>query len=45
MMELRQIVRDQKLINFDYKLSDFISEQDKIPSGKKTGDIPQWRMV
>ena len=28
MMELRQIVRDQKLINFDYKLKGFISEAD-----------------
>ena len=27
-MELRQIVRDQKLINFDYKLKGFISEAD-----------------
>ena len=32
MMELRQIVRDQKLINFDYKLVDFISEAD--PRGR-----------
>ena len=44
MMELRQIVRDQKLINFDYKLVDFISEadQDKIKTGKKTGDDPHY---
>ena len=42
MMELRQIVRDQKLSDFNYKLADFISEQDKIPSGKKTGDIPHF---
>ena len=28
MMKLRQIVRDQKLINFDYKLKGFISEAD-----------------
>ena len=28
-MELIQIVRDQKLINFDYKLVDFISEADE----------------
>ena len=44
-MKLRQIVRDQKLINFDYKLVDFISEadQDKIKTGKKTGnDIHYW---
>ena len=41
-MELRQIVRDQKLSDFNYKLADFISEQDKIPSGKKTGDIPHF---
>ena len=27
-MKLRQIVRDQKLINFDYKLKGFISEAD-----------------
>ena len=29
MMELRQLVRDQKLSNFDYKLVDFISEADE----------------
>ena len=39
MMSLRQIIRNQKLSNFNYKLIDFIFEQDKIPSGKKTGDI------
>ena len=38
-MNLRQIIRNQKLSNFNYKLIDFIFEQDKIPSGKKTGDI------
>ena len=49
MMELRQIVRDQKLINFDYKLKGFISEADEEKvkkkdafAGKKTGDDPQY---
>ena len=41
-MNLRQIIRNQKLSNFNYKLIDFIFEQDKIPSGKKTGDIPHF---
>ena len=35
-MNLRQINRNQKLSNFNYKLIDFIFEQDKIPSGKET---------
>ena len=43
-MNLRQIIRNQKLINFDYKLIDFISEadQDKIKTGKKTGTDPHY---
>ena len=41
-MNLRQIVRNQKLSNFDYKLAGFLVEQDKIPSGKKTGDDPHY---
>ena len=28
MMSLRQIMREQKLSNFNYKLTDFISEAD-----------------
>ena len=34
-MNLRQIVRNQKLSNFDYKLSDFISEADDEEVKKK----------
>ena len=42
-MNLRQIIRNQKLSNFNYKLSDFISEQDKISSGEKTSTgIPKF---
>ena len=35
-MNLRQIIRNQKLSNFNYKLIDLISEEDKISSGEKT---------
>ena len=42
-MNLRQIIPNQKLSNFNYKLSDFISEQDKISSGEKTSTgIPKF---
>ena len=43
-MNLRQIIRNQKLSNFNYKLTDFISEadQEKIKTGKKTGDDPHY---
>ena len=34
-MNLRQIIRNQKLSNFDYKLSDFISEADDEEVEKK----------
>ena len=33
-MNLKQIIRNQKLSNFNYKLSDFISEQDKIETSE-----------
>ena len=43
-MNLKQIIRNQKLSNFNYKLTDFISEadQEKIKTGKKTGDDPHY---
>ena len=35
-MNLRQIIRNQKLSKFNYQLIDLISEEDKISSGEKT---------